>query len=180
RFELRLEFNFLTTYLHMSSGYKKTTGFNPVALGVRTSLWEEKEWIPKTSLLFHVAIPTIASKSFRANHLAPSFRFAMQNTLTENIGLGYNIGAEWDGFSSAPTWLYTFSPGFNLGEKWYTYIEVFGFITKNQNPVHNIDGGVAYLVNKNIKVDLSGGFGITSIAPKNYVAVGCSFRFMVK
>ena len=128
-------------------------------------------------MLVHLGLPTIASKVFRADHLAPSFRFTMQHSLSRNIGLGYNLGAEWNGYSSAPVWLYTFAPGFNLGEKWYTYIEVFGFIQKNEKPQHNLDGGLAYYISNDMKIDISGGFGISEAAPKSYVAVGFSFRF---
>jgi len=140
-------------------------------------LWKEKKMLPQTAFLFHVGLPFMASKVFRADHLAPSFRFAMQNSLTKNIGLGYNIGAEWDGFSSTPAWLYTLSTGFNLGEKWYAYTEVFGFIQKNEKPQHNLDGGFGYYISNDVKIDLSGGFGISQAAPKSYIATGVSFRF---
>ena len=93
------------------------------------------------------------------------------------MGLGYNLGADWDGFSNTTTWAYTISPGFNLGEKWYSYIEAFGFIAKDEPAQHNIDGGVAYYINDNTKVDISSGFGISKTAPDWYFAIGASIRF---
>ncbi len=180
KFEFRLEASFRSSYEHLRPDPKWTTGLDPIELGFKAALCEEKKIIPKTSLIVHLGIPALASKVFKTDHLIPSFRFTMQNTLSEKIGLGYNLGAEWDGFTSTPTWIYTFAPGFNLGEKWYGYLEAFGFIRKAEAPQHNLDAGIAYYISNDVKVDLSGGFGISATAPKNYVAIGGSFRFNTK
>ena len=104
----------------------------------------------------------------------------MQHTLSESIGLGYNIGAEWDGFSNIPYWIYTLSPGFNIGKNWYAYIEASGAFRKNEKPQHGIDGGFGYYINDNFKIDISSGFGLTENATDWYSAAGLSFRFNTK
>ncbi len=180
KMEFRLEFTYRSAYEHPVPQTKRTTGLDPVEIGFKTALWPEKKLLPKTSLIVHLGLPTIASKAFRADHLFPSFRFTMQHTLTEHTSLSYNLGAEWDGFTSTPAWLYTFSPGFDLGEKWYAYIEAFGFIRKDGPPEHSLDGGIAYYLNPDIKLDVSGGFGISKAAPDHYYALGFSFRFNTK
>ncbi|MEO7984426.1 MAG: transporter [Bacteroidota bacterium] len=180
KFEFRLEANYKTSYEHLIPNPKKTTGFDPLVIGFKAALWEEKNLLPKTSLIVHAGIPAFSSTAFKTDHLAPSFRFTFQNSVTDNIAIGYNLGAEWDGFTSTPTWIYTFAPGFNLGEKWYGYIEAFGFIRKNEMPQHNLDAGIAYYISPDIKMDVSGGVGISAAAPKNYVAFGFSFRCNTK
>jgi hypothetical protein len=177
KFEFRLitELNSIETALQIPAGNKTETGLLPVQIGGKIAFWEEKGLLPKTSLIFHVASPRIASKKFRYDKWAPNFRFTMQHSLADNIGLGYNLGAEWDGFSNKPVWIYTFAPGFNIGERWYGYIEAYGGVRKGDQPNHGIDGGLAYYVSDNVKLDISGGFNI--INSPNYVALGCSFRF---
>ncbi len=177
RIELRLITTTQTNTYLVAADKLKETGLSPVEVGAKIALWEEKKMLPKTSLLFHVGIPQLASKKFKADKLAPNFRFSMQHTLNKVVGIGYNLGAEWDGFSNTPAWIYTFAPGFNLSEKWYAYVEVFGSISKENKPQHNADGGVAYYVTRNFKVDLSSGFGISKEAPDWYIAIGASFRF---
>jgi hypothetical protein len=178
-FELRL----ITTVQQTTTAFPNfidkeiKKGLLPVELGGKIAFCEEKKWLPKTSLIFHFALPKLASKNFKANTLAPNFRFVMQNTLSKNVGLGYNIGAEWDGFTNKPTYIYTFAPGFNLSDKWYAYIEAFGFITKDDAPQHSFDGGLAYYINNNFKIDISGGPGLTKNAPQRYIAIGASYRF---
>lgn len=174
--ELRVETTARSSYEQLTPTPKWTTGFEPVEVGCKVALWEEKKWIPKTSLIVHFALPTVASRSFKADHIAPSFRFTMQNTFSKTAGLGYNIGALWDGFGPTPVWLYTFSPNFNIGKRWYAYIEAFGFIQKDQPAQHNLDGGIAYYVSNDLKADFSSGFGISASAPDSYFAIGFSFR----
>lgn len=178
RFELRLITTLQTNTDRSNPVLKRNnSGLTPVELGAKIALWEENKFLPKTSLIFHVGIPRVASGYYQADHLAPNFRFTMQHSLSKNIGLGYNVGAEWDGINKEATWIYTFAPGFNISEKWYGYVEAFGFISKNNKAQHSLDGGIAYYINRNFKIDLSSGFGISREAPDWYLAVGASFRF---
>lgn len=177
KFEFRIETSLRSSYEHLIPDPKWTNGFAPVEIGLKAALLEEKTIFPKTSLLLHLGIPALSSKAFHSDHLAPSFKLLLQKSLTNFLGLGSNLGAEWDGFTPTPVWLYTFSPGFTMGKNWYAYIEAFGFIQKNELPQHSIDGGLAYYINNNIKIDISSGFGLTKATPKNYVAIGFSFRF---
>lgn len=176
RFELRLEAVMRSSYEHLIPNPKWTSGFDPIEIGFKAAIMEEKKLLPKTSLIVHMGIPTISSKVFRSDHFAPSFRLVFQKNITDFLGIGSNIGAEWDGFNTTPIWLYTFSPGFSIGKKWYAYIEAFGFIQTNESPQHSLDGGIAYYLNPNLKIDFSSGFGISQAAPRNYIALGISFR----
>ena len=83
----------------------------------------------------------------------------------------------WERFGEDPAYIYTLTTGFNLAEKWYAYIEAFGSVWKKEKPEHSVDGGVAYYINDNFKIDLSAGFGINEKAQDNYIAIGASFRF---
>jgi hypothetical protein len=92
------------------------------------------------------------------------------------MSFSYNLGAEWDGFSAEPTFIYTTATGYSITEKLGSYIELFGFIPQNQKSYHSFDGGITYLINNNFMLDLSSGIGISKNAPKNYIAFGFSFR----
>jgi Putative MetA-pathway of phenol degradation len=181
KFELRLitEFVSAETPLLIPAGNDFITGLLPVQIGGKLSLFEEKGFLPKTSVLAHVGIAKAGSKKFHTSHWFPSFRFTMQNSITENIALGYNLGAEWDGETSIPDWIYTFAPGFNIGKKWYGYIETYGSVRKNEAPQHSIAGGLAFYFSDNTKIDFSGSYGLTENATDWYTAIGFSFRLPV-
>lgn len=160
--------------------FKDTFNFLPLQLGFKVNLVHAKGIIPEISLIAHTGFNRIASEFARGgSFFSPNFSFAFQNSITEDFAIGYNFGADWENTYDPPTWFYTFSPGFNLGENWYAYIEAFGFLRKYY-PEHSLDGGIAYYINDNMKVDASAGFGISPHALKNYVALGFSFRFKTK
>jgi hypothetical protein len=176
RFELRLETNYVSAYEHLIPQSKTITGFEPIRIGFRTALWEERKIVPKTSLLVHFGIPGLATKNFKANHIAPSLLLAMQNSLTEHIALSYNVGAEWDGFSSTPYWLYSVSSGYDLGKRWDAFFEIFGTAQRNELAQNSLDTGFGFYVSPNVKLDASAGIGITDAAVDYFFGIGFSFR----
>lgn len=177
RFELRVITEVVSseTPLMIPSGNEIETGLLPVKIGGKIRLWEEKGLLPKTSVIFHIAPSNIGSKKFYTSHWAPNCVLTMQHTLSENIGLGYNLGFELDGEGGSPFWVYTIAPGFNIGKSWYSYVEMFGAVRKNEMPKHNVDGGIAFYFSDNTKIDFSSGFSLSE--SYWYSAFGFSFRF---
>jgi Putative MetA-pathway of phenol degradation len=175
--ELRLEGTFMSHYEQMIPQTKTTTSFLPLEIGTKLSLWEQKSVLPKTSMIAHLGLPFTGSHYDGRQHLSPSFRFLFQNSITDHFGLGYNLGAEWDGYSNNAVWIYTISPGFDFWKNWYGYVEAFGFHLPGGKMEHNLDGGLAYYISKNSKVDISAGLGLGEENPLcHYIALGFSFR----
>ncbi|MEP7278518.1 MAG: transporter [Bacteroidota bacterium] len=177
RLECRLITSLLSNRQYNGTRYETLTGVEPVQVGFKWALREEKGWLPKTSLIVHMAIPQFASAKLHAEKFAPNFVFTMQHTFAPWSSLGYNLGAEWDGFNNNPAWIYRISPGFNFGLAWYAYVEAYGFIQKNEPANHHIDGGLGYYFNNNIKLDISAGKGLSAASMGYYVALGASVRF---
>jgi Putative MetA-pathway of phenol degradation len=171
-FELRL----ITEFLLEEINNKKFNGLTPIFIGFKVKLAEEKGIVPKTSFIAHIGLPNAASTYYKIDYFAPEFRFTMQHTLSDKLNLGYNLGAEWDGFSAEPTFVYTLTTGYSITEKLGSYIELYGFLPQNNKAIHNLDGGITYLINNNFMLDLSSSIGITNNAPKHYFAFGFSFR----
>ena len=171
-FELRLIIEFISE----KNETENQDGLSIIYVGFKVKLIEEKGIIPKTSFIAHIGLPNAASSRFKTDFYAPEFRFVMQHNLTKKVSISYNIGAEWDGISAEPTFLYTLTSGFSITSKLGSYIEIFGFAPHNDKANHTVDGGFTYLINNNFMIDLSTGFGVTSNAPKNYLSLGFSFR----
>ena len=108
-FELRLITEFVTDKTNNIS----SSGLSPVIVGVKAKLSEQKGIFPATSFIGHISLPKVASEDFKATFVAPEFRFAMQHTLSDKVNVSYNLGAEWDGESPEPTFIYTLSSGFS-------------------------------------------------------------------
>jgi hypothetical protein len=176
RVELRLEGNFQSDYEQLIPNPLTTTVFGPVEIGTRIGLFEEKGLRPKTALLFHLGLPFTSTMHDANQKLFPSFRFCFQNSLSDHVALGYNVGAQWDGYDNTPTWFYTFVPGFNIGERWYAFAEVFGFLKEGTQAETLIDTGLAYDFSDNTRIDISVGKGLGDSQTKNFFAIGFSFR----
>lgn len=177
--ELRLQGDFITDYKHLIPNPETTSGLQPVEIGGKLSLLEGKGIVPQTAFIAQVGLPFLSSAAFRTPHLVPSFRAVLQNKITEKFSLGYNVGAEWDGESTVPSWLYTVAPAVELGEKWNAFVEVYGFVKKAELPEHSLDAGVAYALSENTRLDLSGGVGLSEKAPDQFIMLGFSFRVPV-
>ncbi len=175
-----VEFRLITEANTTKSYGSKVSGLVPTIVGFKVSVSEEKGIIPATGFIGHIAIPNAASNNFKATYYAPSFRFNMQHTLSNQFTLAYNLGAEWDGETPEPTFIYTLTSGMVITEKLGAYIELYGFAPQKQSADHRADGGFTYLITNDVMVDISGGFGITKESPENYFALGFSYRFNTK
>lgn len=171
-FELRL----ITEFTNEKNFDDRVSGFNPILIGCKIKIADEKGIIPKASFIGHISLPNAASKEFKSEFFAPEFRFVLQHTLSKKMSFSYNLGAEWDGFSPEPTFIYTVATGYSITEKLGSYIELFGFAPQQQTANHSFDGGFTYLISPNFMVDASAGVGITENAPDYYWALGFSFR----
>lgn len=171
-FELRL----ITDLAFDQLNNEEFSGLKPLTIGFKVKIMEEKGILPKTSFIGHLSLPNAASSQFETDFFAPEFRFLMQHTLSDKISFSYNLGAEWDGFTAEPTFIYTTALGYSITDKFGSYIEIFGFAPQENKANHSTDAGFTYLISDNFMVDLSGGLGITSNAPNHFLSVGFSFR----
>jgi hypothetical protein len=171
------EFRLITEFVSLKENNETTTGLSPITIGFKTNICQENGLLPTTSFIGHLTTSNIGSKALHTTYMAPSFRFTMQHNLSDKISLAYNLGAEWNGETPDQTYIYTLTTGISLTKKLGFYAELYGFAPVHENVDHRFDGGFTYLLNNDLIVDISGGFGITSNAPKNYFALGISYRF---
>jgi hypothetical protein len=173
KFELRAE----VTSENLRFGNNNfSKGLLPLEIGFKVNIAEEKGILPKTSLITHLVLPKAASKDYKATYVVPNFRFTMQHSLSKKQSFSYNLGGEWGADDKKFTPLYTLATGYDITNKLYGYIELFGFFPQKQIAEHSFDGGLAYLVKPNLQIDISAGVGLTKTAPQNYWALGLSFR----
>jgi hypothetical protein len=172
----KVELRLITELVTAKINTLAVSGLNPITFGFKTALLEEKGIIPKTSFIGHLTTAQIGTKEFHTKYIAPSFRFTMQHTLSKRVSLAYNLGMEWDGNNAEHSYIYTLTTGMALTDRLGCYAELYGFLPDNSIPDHRCDGGFTYLVQNNLMLDLSGGFGLTEVSPDAYISLGISFR----
>ncbi|MBD0283906.1 MAG: transporter [Flavisolibacter sp.] len=175
RLELRAEVTAETQKFYTEGDVRR--GLKPVELGLKTKLLGGKGWIPAASLYTMIGIPRLASEEHKAEHAFSRLRLLFENKLSDKVSLNYNLGAEWEGEEGEhPQWLYTYSPQIEITDKLGAFIESYGFLQKEKRPEHVLDGGFLFDVSNNVRLDVSGGVGLSDAAPKYFVAGGFSFR----
>jgi hypothetical protein len=152
-------------------------GFNPVSVGTKIAICPEKGILPKTAMNIAFTLPYVGRREFRPSFLAPSFFLLMQNTLSEEFSIGYNLGLQWDGEQPNATVAYSISPSLTVAEGLSVFVEFYGFSTEKSVSDYRADMGCAYLVDDNVQIDFSAGVGLNTVAPDSFVAFGLAWRF---
>jgi hypothetical protein len=174
--ELRLACELVNERHTFAGNSTGTAGFLPLAVGTKIYICNEENFRPQTALIMHVTIPKLGSKEFANEFFAADFRFTMQHSLSERFSLSYNLGAEWDGNIPNAAGIYTLSLSSSLTESIGAFIESYGFLIEKETPDHRIDGGLTYLLSRNLQLDASGGLGITDKSPDYFLGAGISLR----
>lgn len=174
----RLEVRLITNLIYNRVADSIATGLEPIVVGMKVNLWKQKGLLPEFSLIAQAQLPKVASKSLQTKHVAPEIQLLFENTITDDIEIGYNFDAQWDGISTNPVYEYTFSPSYKFTDQLKGYIESFGYLPPNQHANHWVDGGFIFLINKNVQIDIAGAFELSSHQHfhQYYETLGFSFR----
>lgn len=172
--EVRVE----TEYSHDRYNDSLVSGLQPVTVGFKISLWEEKGIMPEASLITALSLPKVAGKQLTATYPAPHIKLLFENTISPSLAIGYNFDADWDGETSEPAFEYTISPNFDITEKLKGYAEAYAILYTHHRLDHWIDAGLMYLITKDIQIDIAAGYQLTphSNYHQYFETVGLSFR----
>jgi len=173
-FEFRLGFDIVKSELDIPSS-PSANGINPMYAGFKIAIAEEKNGWPEIGFLGGVFLPFTASKDLKSPNTGADFRFSLAHTISNTFSVGYNIGVGWDGVNPDAVYLYTLSLGIAITDKLGTYLEIYGDMPENTEAGHSFDGGITYLVSRNVQLDILGGTGLNT-NQDFFVAGGVSFR----
>jgi len=152
-------------------------------IGLKWKLWEEAGWTPKTAVIAGTTLPTGAG-AMSSERFDPSLRLACEHTLTEVLGLGYNVAANWASEEDAvgdrdtkASVAYTVVLGVALTNELGTFVEFFGeALTGQGKPANSIDGGFTYALADNLQIDVLGGVGVSEAADDWFFGAGLVWR----
>ncbi len=165
-------------------GSPAVSGLGDLDLGAKYRLHGGAGLRPSVAVIGSVTLPT-GEEGVGVERASPAVRLALASELGEHVGLGYNVGLEWDAQRDAAGRLetltdlvYTLALGIALGPRVGTFAEVFGSfaLADAGSSAHLVDGGLTYLVSDAVQVDVSGGGGFAGDPVDWFLGAGLSLR----
>lgn len=178
-FEFRLGWNFEEgrTTINGIELDSISSGFSPLLAGIKIQVTEEKGFIPEVAMVGHIYLPFTAGSDYRPETTGVDFRVAASHTLSEDSGIGYNLGASWGNDSPEANYLYSFSYGHSLSNRIGFYAEVYGDFPENSSANHYWDAGLTYLLSNDLQLDATVGSGINK-GQDILLSAGVSYRIL--
>lgn len=178
RLELRLGLDLLSERLEIKDTDIKhlTTGTGPLLIQFKYLIAKERGWMPDIAFIGGAAMPFMAKEYFRMPGPAPAFRFALSRSLSDRLALGSNLGAEWDGESSSPSFYYSVVLNIKGTDRMGLFTEFYGLVREPGSRMHLFNAGLTYLVIHNLQFDVSGGAGLNETAFDYFASFGFSYR----
>lgn len=155
---------------------KYKVGFAPMSIGFKTKICEERKARPAIAILSAVTIPYLSTKIQRTKYFAPEIIMAFEHSFKKNIGLGYNGGMRWDGFSPQPAFIYSVVNDIGFAKTCSFFYEFYGEIPIQQRSTHSFDTDITWVIQNNMQIDFSGGVQLFPFAKAWFTSIGYSFR----
>lgn len=143
-----------------------------VEIGAKVQLLRKEDINMEIAFLSHLVIPTttIVSEAYK---LGTVNKLAISHELGKRVGLGYNVGYNYFGINQG-IFTYSLALGVGITDKLSIYIEPYGDVILSGKYLSSFDAGLTYLLQDNLQLDISYGFGMNYTM--NYLAVGVSWN----
>lgn len=174
RLELRFGSEFERDKIQVGSRESVESGLNGLELAAKLALRDESGFIPEAAVIVSAGLP-VGNKDLTGDQVTPGFLLAFSHTLSDKLGLGYNLGGAWDGDQNLET-QYRVALGIGLTKSLGGFVEFYGFKPKNVDAQLLFDAGLTYLIFSNLQLDASFGKALTDEAMDWFVSGGVSIR----
>ena len=168
---------------NQSDTESRSNGFNDISLGTKIALAEERGSRPQMALLIDVRLP-VGSQDLTSEYVIPKVLFLGANSLSERLGLTYNIGpsfvtAKSNGRSETNVDLnYAVALSGSLGGPASLFGEFYGAFAQGSDRLdrHSFQIGSTILANRRFQIDVRGGVGLVDNEPEWLIGMGAAFR----
>ncbi|MDZ4667843.1 MAG: transporter [bacterium] len=147
-------------------------GLSNLHLGFRVHVNNKNGWVPTTGFQMRVKMPNV-SRDFGASKPATVMVFVANWSLPKSMSLASNWILSYNGNNPNATGKYVINLGFPIHKKLSGFIENYGQLSGGEFQ-QRFDGGFAYLLNNNVQLDLSAGYGNNKGIQDYFVSTGIS------
>ena len=151
------------------------SAFSGVGIGTKIHCCDEQGAVPAISVLADFQIPGTGTNGFAVENFTPSLYLLFENTLSDNLSLGYNVGAEWDGMTPSPTTFLALGLGYSITEDLGCFVESYNYFAKVGN-AYCADFGLNYMVARKVQVDVAANLDLCDPSQCWSVSLGVAWQ----
>lgn len=175
-----LEVRLQSDFAKVKTDSVNRVGFNLMTAGAKLLIYKGKGIIPMTSLMVNLTFPFSNDEFFKPESPMPSFYLLMQNDITDKFIISYNFGMDFIDGVSVPIEFAAICFEYDFTQNLITYIESYNWFATGALPKNFIDVGGAYLITKNIQLDLSVSLSLQDFAHYFLINGGVAWRITRK
>lgn len=172
-FEVGAFFEYKTESATVNQITSRHQGLSNMLIGLRHQISKGDGLKPSIGFQFRLRLPLL-SEYYKIDNIAPSFIF-VSSQQWKKFTLITNLGGSWNGIDSSPTGLYTINLSCAFTNTFGAFVENYGAVTQGTFETR-MDGGVAWLLTKNLQLDLFAGLGHNHGLRDYFISTGFSWR----
>ncbi len=162
-------------------GSETKDGVSDVSIGFKHTMGLQDGLIPQYGILAELGVPT-GSDDFTNDKVQPLVKLLWAYELNERLGIAGNFNFDFpvvddERFLELSNSL---AMAYSLTEEVGAYIEYFGYYPDDTEidttTTHYVNGGLTYLLNPNLQLDVRAGFGLNDAADDFFSGAGITFR----
>lgn len=175
RFEIRSAFSYSNQSIEIGDSEINSSGINFWNVGLRANLIDNAaSGKPSLGIQGDVGLKTVSS-DYEQEYLSPRLILILGMRLYKSVTLTSNLGTQWSGSTGKQLTLYTLNLSFALTEKLRGFVENYGTFQESELTTR-FDTGIGYLINKDLAMDISAGYGDNNNQTDYFVDFGFSYR----
>lgn len=187
RLELRVGAGAATVSTESRGQTATESGLEDLYLSAKLALTDQRGFLPATSVLPQVTVPT-GAEPFSAGRALPGLNFVYGWDFTETVSLAGSTrvnAAVGDRNQDYREWAQSLSCGVALGERAGLYGEWYAVVpsgldvpagSAGKRTEHYLNTGLAWLANEDLQWDIRVGFGLNDAAEDFYAGTGVALR----
>jgi hypothetical protein len=162
---------------------KRTNGFNDISLGAKVAVSDEGGGRPQLALLADVSLP-VGETEFTDDYVIPKVLLLAAHTLTDRLGLTYNLGPSFvttkmgTGTRTDTSLNYAVALSGAATGPISLFGELYGAFAfgPDRSDSHSFQVGTTVLISRYFQIDVRGGFGLVESEPDWLAGAGLAFR----
>ena len=129
-------------------------GISSTEFGTRFNILENRWAVPAVGIQASL-LTRLQGEEFKRDKPGTRLMASTGNVLTDWLALTTNLGVEWDGNGNGARSIFVLNLGVSVTDHVGAFVETFGSF--NDIDV-NFDGGISYLIGRNVLLDVSAGW----------------------